>query len=262
MEDFLENQEQEMHTNDSASDEDVSMDDGENSQELTKEANDSEETEATETSREDLAEEGSEASKSTLNDPKPKLNPAEILAIKLKEQEKIAKGYEETLLPLAIGQGFTDVPSFLQAIKNQQLEQDAKKHNVPVEILRKQRELEETVQALQVEKAQEQFQLKFTNLKNEIDTFAIENGFTADDVLVELEKAGFDSIETLLTIPSLKTVIKGAMSDKLIEKRAGTLVKKQGKLNALGEVKDYGSPAPTKTDAELGREFARKLLGV
>ena len=197
----------------------------------------------------------------------PKDNKQDYAFKQLREEAQTAKkqlqAYESSLKELdelAQAQGFKNHKEFLEAWKERQIEEQAKKQNIDPKVLKELNETKTRLNKIEEEKNQAMKEASLGKINNAIDKFAAKHKFDEATVQNILNKMGQDNvtIESLVITPieTLEKMLTGYAQDIIVERKV------QERLAALEA--NGTAPAPEKhkntTTAKKPDPFSKEAL--
>jgi hypothetical protein len=175
------------------------------------------------------------------------------MRVKLKETEEQRKELEtakNAYEDLAKSLGFENSEKMLEAAKTKELEKEAEKQNVPVEFLKRLKDLEEKDTRREQEMLAREKEIKENNLISTIDNFGSTNKLKEQEVAVVISKLGEDGFdyESLLNLPE-KSI------NKLLNSYLPKEVAKQKEIEQKTKLKQELPLTPTDKPLGAVKEF-------
>lgn len=171
---------------------------------------------------------------------------------------KELKKYEALLDRLANASGAATRDAYIESLNKKLVDFEAKKQGVTPEVYQQLQQQKEQLDYLKNQETQRIKQQKANNFKSALDDVVKEYDFKEEDVssmFSTLEKDGY-TLDTLLSLPNPKLVIKGALMDKINEKNVQRQRDKQAKeqINVDGEQFITTNNAVYDEDEEIRKE--------
>lgn len=171
---------------------------------------------------------------------------------------KELKKYEALLDRLANASGAATRDAYIESLDKKLVDFESKKQGVTPEVYRQLQQQKEQLDYLKNQETQRIQQQKANNFKSALDDVVKEYDFKEEDVssmFSILEKDGY-TLDTLLSLPNPKLVIKGALMDKINEKNVQRQRDKQAKeqINVDGEQFITTNNAVYDEDEEIRKE--------
>lgn len=171
---------------------------------------------------------------------------------------KELKKYEALLDRLANASGAATRDAYIESLDKKLVDFEAKKQGVTPEVYQQLQQQKEQLDYLKNQETQRIKQQKANNFKSALDDVVKEYDFKEEDVssmFSILEKDGY-TLDTLLSLPNPKLVIKGALMDKINEKNVQRQRDKQAKeqINVDGEQFITTNNAVYDEDEEIRKE--------
>ena len=160
----------------------------------------------------------------------------------LKNQLNEKNAETEFLNRLAAQYGYTDVKKFQADYEKARVQQEAKDKGLDPVLYSQLQESNKRIAELEKKQSETELMNKANNFKNAVDKAVADYNLGEDgrnEIFNKLEEAGF-SVDTLLTIPNPEILIKGVLSDKLVEFSKQKQIDKLEKLDNLSDDKHNG----------------------
>ena len=171
-----------------------------------------------------------------------------------------AQHYQNLMNELAQASGYANVADYEKAIRSRLDEFHAKKQGVTSEVYNQLRQQEQQIRQLQSQRNTEAIRERANSFQSAVDHVKKQYGFNDEDIsgmFQNLQDAGY-TVQSLLSMPSPELVIRGALADKISERKIQKAKAKMdsvkvdsGKLNTSSSAKGYSE------DDELNAEIAR-----
>lgn len=160
----------------------------------------------------------------------------------LKNQLNEKNEETEFLNRLAAQYGYTDVKKFQADYEKARVQQEAKDKGLDPVLYTQLQESNKRIAELEKKQNETELMNKANNFKNAVDKAVADYNLGEDgrnEIFNKLEEAGF-SVDTLLTIPNPEILIKGVLSDKIVEFSKQKQIDKLEKLDNLSDDKHNG----------------------
>ncbi len=160
----------------------------------------------------------------------------------LKNQLNEKNAETEFLNRLAAQYGYTDVKKFQADYEKARVQQEAKDKGLDPVLYSQLQESNKRIAELEKKQSETELMNKANNFKNAVDKAVADYNLGEDgrnEIFNKLEEAGF-SVDTLLTIPNPEILIKGVLSDKIVEFSKQKQIDKLEKLDNLSDDKHNG----------------------
>lgn len=170
------------------------------------------------------------------------------------------KKYRDIIEELAKASNSADVDTYIKGLRNRLDQFNAKKSGVSDEVYQQLQQQKRQIAQLQNQRNQELVKERVNSFNNALNSVKKEFGFNDDDVtdmFNNLEKMGY-TVETLLATPSPDLLIRGALSNKIVERK---IQKQKAKLSNVkvddSKMQTNGQVKGLSEDEELQDEIAR-----
>ena len=149
-----------------------------------------------------------------------------------------AKNSQESafLKELALSYGYNDVEQFQKAVKTANMEREAKNKGMDPEIYRQLAERDERIADLEKRNKEADLLSKGKAFGDAISSAATEYGVSRDDIFQRLENAGYD-VDIIFSLPDPSVVIKGVLTDVILENSKQKDLKRKETLDNLADNK-------------------------
>ena len=227
------------------------------------EAESSEVAEPTEAESENT--EKAETTKSKNGSTKPTAQDKQNYAFaKMNQERKMfqqqAQHYQDLMNELATASGYSNVADYEKAIRSRLDEFHAKKQGVSSDVYNQLRQQEQQIRQLQSQRNTEAVRERANAFQRAVDSVKKQYSFSDEDIsgmFQTLQEAGY-TVQSLLSAPSPEMVVRGALADKISERKMQKAKAKldsvkvdSGKLNTSSSAKGYSE------DDELQAEIDR-----
>lgn len=160
---------------------------------------------------------------------------------------------------LAIASGYADIESMKASVLSKLDAKEAERQGVSPEVYNRLTNQENAIKELQERERKAVFDSRVMHFKGVLDDIVKEYGFTKEDVstmLGTLEKEGY-TLETLVSEPNPKFIIKGAFGDKILKAQSQRALEEEKKKATLDSHKISTSvnPQEDNEDEEIAREL-------
>lgn len=160
---------------------------------------------------------------------------------------------------LAIASGYADIESMKASVLSKLDAKEAERQGVSPEVYNRLTNQENAIKELQERERKAVFDSRVMYFKGVLDDIVKEYGFTKEDVstmLGTLEKEGY-TLETLVSEPNPKFIIKGAFGDKILKAQSQRALEEEKKKATLDSHKISTSvnPQEDNEDEEIAREL-------
>lgn len=231
--------------------------------EVAEEAEESEVAEPTEAESENT--EKAETTKSKNGSTKPTAQDKQNYAFaKMNQERKMfqqqAQHYQDLMNELATASGYSNVADYEKAIRSRLDEFHAKKQGVSSDVYNQLRQQEQQIRQLQSQRNTEAVRERANAFQRAVDSVKKQYSFSDEDIsgmFQTLQEAGY-TVQSLLSAPSPEMVVRGALADKISERKMQKAKAKldsvkvdSGKLNTSSSAKGYSE------DDELQAEIDR-----
>lgn len=177
-----------------------------------------------------------------------------------KQFQQQAQHYQDLMNELAQASGFANAEDYEKAIRSRLDEFHAKKQGVSSEVYKQLQAQEQQIKQLQSQRNTEVLRERANSFQNALNHVKKQYGFNDEDIsgmFQTLQDAGY-TVQSLLSMPSPEMVIRGALADKISERKIQKAKAKMDsvkvdsdKLNTTGVERGYSE------DDELNAEIAR-----
>jgi hypothetical protein len=137
----------------------------------------------------------------------------------------------------------------IRRYEQSQLAEEAKRQNVPVEYLEKQREMEKELQSLKEDRLREQFNFQVSNVKSKYN-------LSDDDISKTIDYAITNGLDAFNPATNFEAIYKAANFDTMLEQkvketRQKELAEKQKRMNKSTVPHGGGTPSAPSVDDEV-----------
>ena len=168
---------------------------------------------------------------------------------------------------LANASGFATVEAYQEAMQKQLDAKQAKEKGIPEEVYKELKETRKIAETSQAELARARDMAKVERFNVELSKYVADYNLTEDDQQTffgTLKEQGYTDIQDLMQLKNPSLLIKGALTDILVEKSVQKRLKSGKGFKEL-DTEELGSTKPaTKTvdeleDAEIAKEMKRLM---
>jgi hypothetical protein len=229
-----------------------------NEEEEVEEVDSEEVEEETETADEESDEESEEATEEKAEPEKEEIVKDNEAFIKMRQEiaelkKKTVEVKEDPILvKMALRYGYTDVEKFKKDFQESEIEKEAKSQGVNPDHYKKTLAAEERIAQLEAKDAENQKAIKIMSFKSTMDSVLKDTGLPAEmeaEFLNRLEAKGYD-LERLLDTPDFEYLIRGALSDKILEISKQKELQKEMKKKEVSDEPFEEKAAGTKFDID------------
>ena len=157
----------------------------------------------------------------------------------LKQEKQKLQQESDFLKELASSYGYTDVEKFKEDVRNAKLAQEAKQKGIDPAIYKQLDENKREIARLKAEREQERLLTRASGFKTAVEEATSKYNVSREEVFKRLEDAGF-TVDSILSLPDPNIVIKGLLTDKILEVSKQKDLKRKETLENLADTKHSG----------------------
>lgn len=185
----------------------------------------------------------------------------------LRKQAKESKKAFEEVKPIiedldniARLSGFNNHKELVEAMKQRQQEEEAKRQNIDPEVYKKMKSLEQRIEQTEKEKKVQEQKYKIDKFVNNLDNFTKEYSLTQkekEDVINNIDADGWE-LETLINLKNPYNFFKGYAADIIAERKVQKNLKKQQEEKKFAENRYSNQSIPEQSiDEEIEKELKK-----